>query len=196
MIEYIECFRPNQNFYKFSKENYYEFIDNIFPSYYYNYKSVVTWKHQGKKYNYTNKLVNHIPLKNWEGIAFLMDDYRTIIVCNPDASVKFKVTVPEKLINSNAYTNHFQLSGSNLKDLEDYSSKFKMKFERFDDYFEFEGKHYLTVKVGKYAVNNEQDGFMQMRYLNCETGSFLPFTKTISRYIKNQYSYNEETIKI
>ena len=64
MIEYIECFRPNQNFYKFSKENYYEFIDNIFPSYYYNYKSVVTWKHQGKKYNYTNKLVNHIPLKN------------------------------------------------------------------------------------------------------------------------------------
>ena len=38
--------------------------------------------------------------------------------------------------------------------------------------------------------------FLQMRYLDCETGEFLPFTKTMSRYIENQYGYNEETINL
>ena len=100
MIEFIECFKPNQIFYKFYKENYYEFIEQVFPGYYYNYQSVVTWQYNNKKHCFSNKRLKHIPLKNWEGIAFILESKKELVICNSDGSIRFKIIVPEAF-NSN-----------------------------------------------------------------------------------------------
>ena len=194
MIEYIECFKPEQEFYKYTKENYLDFIKTIFPSYYYNYRSVVNWKYKEKKYNFTNKIVKHIPLKEWDGIAFIMDDYKTIIICNPDTSIRFKINVPKELIQREEYDKHFEISEWKSKEIDkDY---YVMEYERFDDYFEYNGKYYLSVLVGKFNENENFDAYLQMRYLDCDTGEFLPFTKKIVQRIPSPYDYYENVINI
>jgi hypothetical protein len=52
-----------------------------------------------------------------------------------------------------------------------------MHFLSFEDYFFYEGIFYLAVHVAKYGTCNAQDCFLQSRYINPETGEFLPFTK-------------------
>ncbi|WP_299332904.1 hypothetical protein [uncultured Psychroserpens sp.] len=195
MIEFIECFKPNQNFYKFSKENYYEFIEGIFPGYYYNYQSVVTWKNDNKKHCFSNKLLKHIPLKNWDGIAFILENQKELVICNSDGSIRLKVNVPSELIQIEDFQSGFNLSESETQNVFN-DDEFIMSYDRFDDYFEFEGKSYISVKVKRYHSSNSQDAFLQMRYLDCKTGEFLPFTKTISKYVENQHGYNEASVNI
>ncbi|MDQ0592027.1 hypothetical protein QFZ37_000396 [Chryseobacterium ginsenosidimutans] len=42
--------------------------------------------------------MKHILLKDWSEIAFISEDYKNIIVCNPDATVRFKIETQSKLI--------------------------------------------------------------------------------------------------
>jgi len=194
MIEKIEfnvSGQSNTNIY--NREEYFLYLERRKKEYL-GIHRVKNWIINDKKIEFKYK--DGIPTFNWDGLAFIKDDFKTVVICNPDASVRFKIPVPEKLIQPEAYINNYELSSSGLKDVEDYSSHFVMSFERFDDYFEYEGKLYISLKVSKHYKKNHFDGFSQMRYLDCETGEFLPFTKKISRYLPNQYSYNEEFVDL
>lgn len=73
---------------------------------------------------------------------------------------------------------------------------YSMNFERIDDYFEYQGKYYLKILIALTNKNNSFDSYAQMRYLNSDTGEFLPFTHEITRITPNQYAYNQETINL
>ena len=189
MINLIKCFKPEQELYSYNRNNYYNFINNIFPSYFYNYRSIVIWEFDSNEFSYSNNLMKHIPLKDWNGIAFISEDYENIIVCNPDATVRFKIETPNELIQWENYIDHFKNDNLN-------KDQYKIRFSRFDDYYEFNGKYYLQILISMENINNSSDAYTQMRYLDPEKGTFLPFTKQISRLTPNQFDYNEQVIDL
>jgi hypothetical protein len=150
-----------------------------------------TWILDGKKI--IPKFKGGTPSYNWDCVIFEKDS-KTLVVCNPDGSVRFEVPIPDKLIQRGEYDNHFKLSEWKSKEIEkDY---YVMKYERFDDYFQYNGKHYLSVLLGKYNENENFDAYLQMRYLDCDTGEFLPFTKKIIQRIPNPHSYTENRVEL
>lgn len=74
--------------------------------------------------------------------------------------------------------------------------QYKIRFSRFDDYYEFNGKYYLQILISMENTNNSFDAYTQMRYLDPEEGTFLSFTKQISRLVPNHFSYNEQVINL
>ena len=195
MITSITCSKPDQNTYTYTKENYPEFTTRIFPGYFHNYRSLVSWRYKDQTYGFGDKLLKHMPLKPWDGIAFIDEDFKSMSVCNADGSLRFEISVPENLIQIKTFQNHFSLTESEVRALSN-TTDFKIQFERFDGYFEHNGSHYLSIKVGAFHKNNPHHAFLQTRYIDEKTGSLLPFTETIGRYVENQYSYNEETINL
>jgi uncharacterized protein YydD (DUF2326 family) len=134
-----------------------------------------------------------MPLKDWDGIAFIINKGKEVVICNPDGSVRLRVQVPDELPHKEEYFKRFNISDSSIKE---FHKNFILVFSRFDDYFEYEGKTYLTILLKKYHKNHSDDSYQQFVYLDIDTGDFLPFTKELIRTIPNQYSYNTETISL
>lgn len=171
-MDYIECFSSKYDYFLFNRDFYENPKKNhhIFPGYFYNYQSVVTWKNNDRKHMYTKELVRHMPFPDFNGIAFIgREDTTKLIICNPDGTERFIIRPPD-FIQSEEYEK---------RDFHASFFKFPSIFDCFDDYFEYNGKRYLTVKVSKYENNYHDFGISQLRYLDVETGEFLPFTKTI-----------------
>lgn len=171
-MDYIECISSNSHCFLFNRD-FYENPGknkNIFPGYFYNYQSVVTWKYNGRKHRYTKELVRHMPFPDFNGIAFIgREDVAKLIICNPDGTERLIIRPPD-FVQSEEYEK---------REFHAHFFKFPPIFECFDDYFEYHGKRYLTVKVSQYENDYHDFGISQLRYLNVETGEFLPFTKTI-----------------
>ncbi|WP_300687709.1 hypothetical protein [Chryseobacterium sp.] len=171
-MEYIETLKPGNAYFKFNVLFYInpKQEKDIFPGYFYNYESIVIWKHDNRKYMYSTELVRHMPFPDFNGIAFIgRTDKTKLIICNPDSTEKFIISPPD-FVHVDEYERR-----------EFYAHFFKnpIIFESFDDYFEYNNKKYLTVKISKYENEYHDLGISQLRYLDVETGEFLPFTKTI-----------------
>lgn len=171
-MEYIETLKPGNAYFKFNALFYINPTQekDIFPGYFYNYQSIVIWKHDNRKYMYTSELVRHMPFPDFNGIAFIgKTDKTKLIICNPDSTEKFIISPPDFV----------QTEGYEKRDFHHSFFDYPTVFERFDDYFEYNNKKYLTVKISKYENDYHDLGISQLRYLDIETGEFLPFTKTI-----------------
>ncbi|MEE4247676.1 MAG: hypothetical protein V2I33_19915, partial [Kangiellaceae bacterium] len=94
LIEKIETSSPYNDTYTYTQDDYYNFINNRFPSYFYNYKPFVKWFFQGEKIYFSEERAKHIPLKDWDGIGLILNKGKEIVICNPDASVRLRVQVP------------------------------------------------------------------------------------------------------
>lgn len=174
MITYIESFTVNyhHNYFKFDRSFYEDPKKNTltFPGDFYRYQSVIIWKYNNRKYMYSTELVWHMPCPDFNGIAFISREDKTkLIICNPDASERFILSPPDFL----------QMEEYEKRDFSAHFFRFPATFERFDHYFEYNGKKYLTVKISLYENESCFFGISQLRYLDVETGDFLPFTKTI-----------------
>lgn len=113
-----------------------------------------------------------------------------MVVCNPDASVRFTIQVPEELIQWEEYEKRFGKNKFFRR------QEYIMRYERIGDYFEFENKFYNIIVIALEHQNEPFDAYVQERYLDIDTGLFLSFTKNIVRRTPNQYAYNEETINL
>ncbi|MEE4247675.1 MAG: hypothetical protein V2I33_19910 [Kangiellaceae bacterium] len=193
LIEKIETSSPYNHTYTYTQDDYYNFINNRFPGYFYNYRPWVKWYAEGEEKKFSDQGTKHIPLKDWDGIGLILNKGKEIVICNPDASVRLRVQVPDELPHKEEYFKRFNLSDSSIKE---FHKNFILVFSRFDDYFEYEGKTYLTVLLDKYHKNHSDYSYQQFVYLDIDTGDFLPFTKELIRTIPNQYSYSTETVKL
>ncbi|WP_426275350.1 hypothetical protein ACN9MN_12520 [Chryseobacterium sp. S-02] len=171
-MNYIECFFPKYDYFQF-KSDFYENPkknNHLFSEYFYNYESIVIWKYNKRKYMYTAELVRHMPFPDFNGIAFIgKTDKTKLIICNPDSTEKFIISPPD-FVQTEEYER---------RDFHAHFFRHPIIFDSFDDYFEHNNKKYLTVKISKYENDYHDLGISQLRYLDVETGEFLPFTKTI-----------------
>lgn len=125
----------------------------------------------------------------WDYIVKIMDSNK-IIILNPDASIRFTIQVPEELIQWEEYEKKF---GENKFFRR---QEYNIRFSRLDGYIEFEKKFYSIIIVSLEHKNEPFDSYVQERYLDTDTGIFLPFTKRIERRTPNQYSYDQRTVAL
>jgi len=115
-------------------------------------------------------VLKDMPFPDFNGIAFIgKTDKTKLIICNPDSTEKFIISPPD-FVQTEEYEK---------RDFHHSFFDYPTVFERFDDYFEYNTKKYLTVKISKYENDYHDLGISQLRYLDIETREFLPFTKTI-----------------
>lgn len=185
-MEYIETLKPRNAYFKLDALFYTNPTHNdIFPGYFYNYESVVIWKYDNRKYMYTTELVRHMPFPDFNGIAFIgKADKTKLIICNSDSTERFMLSPPGFV-----QTEEFEKRG-----FHSHFFKNPIIFESFDDYFDYNNKKYLTIKISKYENNYHDFGISQLRYLDVETGEFLPFTKTIFTTTMDLESGNPHTV--
>jgi hypothetical protein len=188
MIEKIEFLvEGHKNSKNFNKV---EFLFNLKKDKYnfmYSIYAIKSWIFSGNKI--VSNYGGNFPSYNWDCIINRIDSNELIIV-NPDDSIRFSISVPSELIQWEDYEKHFGLKKHFKR------NEYKMVFERINDYFEFENKFYSIIIVSLVHENEPFDAYVQERYLDTDTGLFLPFTKRISRRTPNQYDYNEETVKL
>lgn len=171
-MEYIETLKPGNAYFKFNALFYINPTQekDIFPGYFYNYQSIIIWKHNNRKYMYTAELVRHMPFPDFNGIAFIgKADRSKLIICNPDSTERYVISPPD-FVQTEEYEK---------RDFHAHFFRHPIIFDSFDDYFEHNNKKYLTVKISKYENDYHDLGISQLRYLDVETGEFLSFTKTI-----------------
>lgn len=192
MIEKVEfLISGKQENIIYDRNSFFDYLNTRKTKYQGTHYDVIKWINNNVEYK--SIFNDGFPSYNWDCLIF-RKNYKTLVICNPDGSVRFEIPVPDKLIQREEYDNHFKLSEWKSKEIDkDY---YVMKYERFDDYFEFNGKHYLSVLLGKYNENENFDAYLQMRYLDCETGEFLPFTKKIIQRIPNPHSYTENRVEL
>ena len=149
---------------------------------------VKSWMNNGKKM--TTEYTGGKPSYFWDSVVKIIDS-NVVIILNSDASIRFTVSIPEEIIQWEDYEKCFGKNKFFKK--EDY----KVKFERIDeDYYQFDNKFYSIIVVSLEHKKEPFDAYIQERYLDTETGVFLPFTKRISRRNPNQYSYEELTVNL
>ncbi|MGB0868732.1 MAG: hypothetical protein ACPGSD_03980 [Flavobacteriales bacterium] len=174
----------------------------LFGFYNTNYK--VSWSVNDKIYSLSEEKVKHHVLPKWDGIAFIKS-YKQIELFNTDRSLRFAIPVPTNMIQIDDYIKYRYRKldvnsylANNIEVLFNDIEEFKCEVERFDGFFYYQGKQYLSVKILQVNDNGRNGlyGFSQMRYLNPETGEFLPFTKSISFFEPNHHGYNEFVINL
>ena len=148
---------------------------------------VKSWVYKDNKFN--ARYGRNFPSYNWDCIINIIESNELIII-NPDDSIKYLISVPNELIQCEEYEKYFGINKHFRR------NEYKMMFERINDYFEYENKHYSIIIVALVHENEPFDAYIQERYLDTETGEFLPFTKSISRMTPNQYAYNIERIEL
>lgn len=146
-----------------------------------------TWLIVDKKT--TTKFKGGTPCYYWDCIVNILNS-NELIVINPDDSIRYTISAPSELIQWDEYEAHFGFNKHFRR------NEYKMMFERIDDYFKYENKYYSIIIVALVHENEPFDAYIQERYLDTETGIFLPFTKEISRRTPNQYAYNIERIEL
>ena len=189
---------------EYNEENMSQIIHErkLFSFYNTNYK--VSWSVNDKVYSLSEEKVKHHVLPKWDGIAFIKS-YKQIEVFNTDRSLRFAIPVPTNMIQIDDYINNY----SNIKDDNgalkhinmwfDNPKDYKIAFMGFTDFYEYNGKKYLGLNIAlfnKGEFTRDVCGYGQVRYLNPETGEFLPFTKSISFFVPNHHGYNEFVINL
>lgn len=187
MIEKIEFSISGQNSTNvYNRKEYLSYLERSKKEYF-GIHSVKTWMNDNKMI--VPKFKGGVPSYFWDCIINMIDS-ETLIISNPDDSIRYKVSLPKELIKWEEYEKYFG------KDKFFKRQEYNIKFSRVDAYFEFENKFYSIIIISLEHKNEPFDAYIQERYLDANTGIFLPFTKSITRRTPNQYAYNEETINI
>lgn len=189
MIELIEFYvEGKQRFLSYDREKYLSYLEEKKHRYIGMHYAIKQWFVDGKKMEFKYNV--GIPTYNWDGLVLFTENDESIVICNVDGSIRHRVSAPEELIQWESFVEHFEISKHFKR------QEYKIGFTGFNDYFEYQGKHYVQVKVVLSRKNEPFDAFIQMRYLDPDTGEFLPFTKEISRMTPNQYAYNETIVSL
>jgi hypothetical protein len=193
MIDKIKLYDDQFSF-EYDKNNMSNFFEHIYPSgwYFYNDLYNVEWYYEKKRYFLSKSKLQHHPTFNWDGIAFITNK-RTIEICNEDNSKKHEILIPDNIIQLEDYETHIN---SLLFNQIQFYDNFKMEFQRFDGYHEIDNKKYLGVQVSKLMKGTSPYGLAQIRYLDTDSGEFLPFTKNLSYFKPNHHGYNEYKISL
>ena len=188
MIESIECIVSGEKETKNYIRN--EFLNNLKTNrfnFMFSIYAIKSWIFNGEKTN--TKYGGSFPSYNWDCITNRTKS-NEIIIINPNDSLRYTISVPNELIQWEEYEKNFGINKHFRR------NEYKMMFERINDYFEYENKHYSIIIVALVHENEPFDAYIQERYLDTETGLFLPFTKAIHRRTPNQYAYNEKRVEL
>ena len=193
MIDQI-IFYDDKFSFQYEKESMVDFFQNKYPKtwYFYNHTYCVKWLSNGKEYKFSESKLKHHVNNDWNGITFIIDK-KNILICNANASKRHEVEIPKDIIQLENYTNH--ISPELMQQIR-LGENFEMEIERFDGFYEINNKKYLGVKISKLMKRVTLYGVSQIRYLDTDTGKFLPYAKKLSYYEPNQHAYNEYKISL
>ena len=179
---------------EYNKDTMQYFFNNIYPKhrYFFNNNSSIEWTSSEKEYKFSEPKLQHYVTPDWDGIV-LIHERLSMQIINADSSQRHKISLPENLIQLTDYKSH--IDSTLFNQIQTYDN-FKMEFQRFDGYHEIENKKYIGVQVSKLMKGAPPYGLAQIRYLDADSGEFLPFTKNLSYFDPNPHGYNEYKISL
>lgn len=179
---------------EYNKDTMQSFFKNKYPKhrYLFNKHSSIKWISYEKEYQISEPQLQHYVTPEWDGIV-LIHERLSMQILNSDASQRFEIHLPENLIQLTDYQSH--VDPRLFNQIKSYDS-FKMEFQRFDGYHEINGKTYIGIQISKLMKNAPPYGLAQIRYLDTDSGEFLPFTKDLSYFDPNPHGYNEFKISL
>jgi hypothetical protein len=149
------------------------------------------WTSRGKEVH-IDEAEQCYPTYNWDAMLYVplkkSTQIQQAVIYNEDGSIKTYVAFPEEFIAKEDFLKHFP----GLK-AEDYfnNSQYPVHFFYISGYFEYQGKQYINIIFGK-KINGDNETLTESRYLDPDTGTFLPFTRYICYSYPNQWDVTND----
>ncbi len=145
-----------------------------------------------RKEVYIDEAVQCYPTYDWDAMVYIPlkkgDERQQAIIYHEDGSIKNYVAFPQEFIAKEDFLKHFP--GLKAKDYFD-NSKYPVHFLHINGYFEYQDKKYIDMIFGK-KINGDNETLSESRYLDPETGTFLPFTRYICYSYPNQWDVTND----
>lgn len=149
------------------------------------------WVSRGKEV-YVDEAAQCYPTYEWDAMVYIPlkkgHERQQAVIYNEDGSIKTYVAFPEEFIAKEDFLKHFpDLKGKDYFD----NSKYPVHFFHISGYFEYQKKKYINIIFGK-KINGDNETLSESRYLDSETGTFLPFTRYICYSYPNQWDVTND----
>ena len=152
----------------------------------------ISWIHNDERIypSEKDKLMMCHSSANWDAVVCayrnIDSEKEEIIIYNADGSLRNRVSLPTTFVGQQEFKKHFTFSPKD-EYLDD--DKYPVSFLHFSGYYEHNGKYYLKVNFSKEA---KREAISEARYLDTDTGEFLPFTKYICYSYPNQWDMTHD----